>query len=1145
MRRRLGQRRGALRTMLVPLLAAGVLYAPTAIVNHPAMLVSLLAGDAAMMLVCCRMLGFSGQTRDTRNLVSAGFLYSAFAAIYGALVALLVAWPIRQLADGGSLSSALLLSVAFVVAIFCLFRIWPIYALPFISDDLPSRRPQDESSMSMKPGTLIAQARELTAEPDVFFRYGLPPSFMLALLAISALATAGIGFQFPATDRIAIVACHALLIAPLANWLLLRCTLRAWLAQWRPHPLETTNSTPEIAADAATDAHQPPLADDISQAELDETLLRALRSAQVQLALDAIERGADANAQPAPDSRDQRTPVMIAVTLPDLRPLRALIAKRADVNGAHGGITPLIAATRDSYEGRPDAVTMLVANGADAGAADAAGNTPLHHAARCENPIIAALLLDTKVDINAVNADGHTALDIACANANWPLTEFLLDHRAAADVVNAVPALCCAAGIAEDDTTGVRLLLKHRAKVDATAPLGRTALMTAALAGHARIVDALLAAGANVDIADQRGTTALMEAARAGAAAAIHALGKRKVAFDALDAGGRNALMHACQSRQAGEDTVRALLALGADRSLATPQGQRAVDLAAAAGRWPIVALLDPAYPVPSSFDSAQPVAAESQPNHLLDALRFGHWNIVAGFSGIVRDWSPTTLAELYLDLAGDGEATAAARAWLLNHGLDGAAKIDAETTLLDELVERLPESAPAFRDLVARGAAVGGAGLLARVLETATGAHVDVVRALAHELLARGADAFGPTTKNAPTTNAPSALHAAIAVGDEAIVDNLLERGCDPNARNARGDTPLHLAVARGADAIVRQLVAAGANPGVANACGDTALGAALARRSVLSRWLAWPNWPLPLRRLRASDMPDAAARGDADATTRLRELGLPLDGEDAQGATALIRAAGAGHAALLMQLLDAGADAAHVTRSGMHVLAAAVAARREAVVRTLLNHQVAPDTRIAGGGTALTLACALGESRIVDALLEAGADANALDDHGGTPLHAAAQYAFSRGDADAARAVFERLLRAGAQIARRNRGGQDALLVLLGAREAPGAHCDAEQLRTLCEWLVDRGAAVDTQDERGVGALHACALHGLIGCVRLLKAHGAPLDLVDAFGRSAADVAALVGYVDVAAELGLRVGDVAVPGVRQTLRRPARAPD
>ena len=80
--------------------------------------------------------------------------------------------------------------------------------------------------------------------------------------------------------------------------------------------------------------------------------------------------------------------------------------------------------------------------------------------------------------------------------------------------------------------------------------------------------------------------------------------------------------------------------------------------------------------------------------------------------------------------------------------------------------------------------------------------------------------------------------------------------------------------------------------------------------------------------------------------------------------------------------------------------------------------------------------------------------------------------------------------------------------------------------------------------KDKRGVGVLHACALHGLSTCVRLLKSHGAPLDLVDGFDRTAADVASLLGYVDVAAELG-GAAAMPMPGVRQTLRRPARAPD
>ena len=1117
--------------VFAPLLVAAVLYALSAWSAHPATLVALLAANTAVMACCSRALGFF-ESRDLRSVVTDSLRHFVLAAAYTLFVALLIAWPSHQLGNGGSLWSTLLLSGALVVALFGLYRVWPALALPFVRDDLTA---SPSARASSKPGlrTVLALACDLSVEPDVFFRYGLPAALASMLLALGALALDGIGLDLRAQNRLAVVGAYALLLSPLAHWVVLRCTLRAWLAQARPRILDIDQA--HAAAPDELDATGTSPQADLPEADLDATLLRALRSAQLPLALDAIERGADPNTLPPPDSRDQRTPVMIAATLPDLRPLRALIAKGADINRAHGGNTPLVVATRDSYEGRPDAVTMLLANGADAGVTDAAGNTPLHHAARCESPIVAALLLDTKVDINAVNADGHTALGVACASANWPLAGFLLDHRAATDVADAVPALVCAASIAEDDITGVRMLLKQRARIDAVAPLGRTALMTAALAGHAHVVDVLLAAGATVDAADQRGTTALMEAARAGADAAIHAIGKRKPTVDALDTTGRSALMHACQSRQANEDTVRALLALGADRALATPQGQRAVDLAAAAGRWPIVTLLDPDYPVPSAFDSASPSTVANSPAQLLDALRFGPWHVVAGFSAVVRTWPPTVLAELYLDLPGDDAASGAARAWLLNHGLDGTATIDAETALFDELLARLPDTAHALSDLIARGHPVGGAALLGRVLHSAAGEQAQSLRTLTHDLFERGADFFG----------SPLALHPAIACGDEALVCALLERGCDPNARDAHGNTALHLAVARESDPIVRRLVGAGASPGIANACGETPLGAALARRSGLSRWLAWPNWPLPPRRLYPFDLPDAAARGDADAIARLLELGFPLDSEDARGATALIRAAGAGHAALVVQLLEAGADAGHVTRSGVHVLAAAVGARREAVVRTLLNHQVAPDTRIAGGGTALTLACALGEPRIVDALLEAGADPDAADEQGGTPLHAAAQYAFARGDAATARAVFERLLRAGAHIARRNRNGQDALLVLLGAREQPGAHCDAEQLRILCEWLIDHGAAVDTQDERGVGALHACALHGLIGCARLLKAHGAPLDLVDAFDRSAADVAALVGYVDVAAELGLRVGDVAMPGVRQTLRKPARAPE
>ena len=50
-----------------------------------------------------------------------------------------------------------------------------------------------------------------------------------------------------------------------------------------------------------------------------------------------------------------------------------------------------------------------------------------------------------------------------------------------------------------------------------------------------------------------------------------------------------------------------------------------------------------------------------------------------------------------------------------------------------------------------------------------------------------------------------------------------------------------------------------------------------------------------------------------------------------------------------------------------------------------------------MSGGGTALILAAALGLPRLAEALLEAGADVNAADEQGTTPLLASAQSGFA----------------------------------------------------------------------------------------------------------------------------------------------------
>jgi len=1122
------------------LLPAWLLFALAALIDHPLALVLMLAANALALTAICRAIGFGRESDFLRSVARRGLAYFILLTAYTAFVAAVLAGPALWLSKDNSLSAALALSGALVLALLVLWRIWPAFALPLLWDDAYPHDDERGSWLSAALRRSLAFARHLTRENDLFFGYGLPAACAALLLATGALALAGLGGFLGGEVRVVGLFLYAVLIAPLANALLANRCLRALLADARSARQQRHANNDATAAEPAPGSAAPGLPSGIGRAELDATLLCAVQSAQTSLALAALERGADPNVLPGPDQRDQRSALTIAVTLPDLRLLRALIAKGVDVNKAHGGITPLLAATRDSFQGRPDAVTTLLANGASARCTDAAGNTPLHHAARCAEPIIAALLLDAAADVNAVNGEGLTALGMACGNAGWTNAAFLLERGAKVEVEHAQPALLLAAGVTDDDPAGVKMLLKHRANADVQGPLERTALMTAALAGHSRIVEALLAGGASVELADHRGTTALMEAARSGAVAAIHALGKRKANPDATDANERTALIIACQSRHASEEAVRALLAMGADRARAGVDGKRALDHAAAAGRWHIVALLDPAYPLPSSLGGGAPAAQHASTDHLLDALRFGHWNVAAEFVGVLAEWPPTALAELYADLAdadlGD------ARAWLLNHGLQGDAVLGDGRTLLDRLVATLPASSAALEQWLGSAAHVGGAGLVARVLALAPpGTDGDALRAIAAKLIDRGADIFGAASGQR------SALHLAVAQGDVRLATRLLDLGADPNARDAQGRTPLHLSFAadvRQAEPLLRLLVRAGASAEIATATGETPLGLALAQpQREFAHWLNWTQWRLPGRRLRADDLPAAAALGDIGAVERLLQLGLAIDSEDAKGATALIRAAGSGHAALVVRLLEAGADTAHAAHSGIHCLGAAVSAKREAVVRTLLNHGVAPDARLAGGATALMVAAALGQLTTTAALLEAGADANAVDERGATALQVAAQYAFDSGDSGVARGLFDALLRAGAQIDARNQAGQDALLILLGARAQPGTRCDAEHLLQLTGFLLEHGAKVATQDQRGVGMLHACALHGLFGCARLLKAHGAPLDLVDGFDRSAADVAALLGYVDVAAELGS--AQAPLPSVRQTLRRPARAPD
>jgi ankyrin repeat protein len=1081
-------------------------------------LVALLSGNAfSLIAMSCFM-----QLRRRRGLlgdIDAVLAYAVLSAAYAGIVAVLVGYPLQHLQYEATLGAALAVSGAAVLAMLGLWHFWPAFGLIAID---AARQVPGTKRRSILTGS-IALARELSHENELFFSHGLIAAAVMLLLAQGALSLSGVGVAVPAGPRFYAFGVYAA-FAALAHWLILQRAASALLHDCRrEHGEHAHEAAAQHAAQAVAEETTQTLPDD--RADLNAMLLRCVRAGQVKLALSALEHGADANGVPPAEDRDQRSLLVLAALNPDMRLLRGLIAKGADLNHAHAGLLPLIAATRDSHEGRAEAVTTLLTNGAHPNCVDAEGSTPLHFAALAAKPIVAAMLCDAGALPDAINRAGHTPLGMACAAANWELVRFLLERGAKLEVPHAQPALHAAASIAEDDVQGVKLLLKRKARVDARDALGRTALMTATLHGHAAIAKALLDAGAQVNASDTHGTTALMEAARADAHEVIEELALHKPAADLVDHGGRSALIIASQSRRASEDTVRALLALGAARTLVVADGRRAVDFAAASGRWSIVALLDPDYPRPatvSDAEAAAPCAADS-PEHLLDALRFGNWAVVDKFADGVGEWPPAERARLFADLATHSDATT--RGWLLNRGLDANAALADGTPLLLAVLAQLPESLPAAQQLVAAGAVVGGSAALQRAC--AVLAQAPALTPFALDLVERGADCF------AADSDGRTVLAQAVTGASVELTQTLLARGVDPQVRDRLGRTPLFAALsapAAVAPVLIQSLLRAGANPEARSANGETPLGLALARPDLQSL-LNWPKWKLPRRMLRGFDLVDAAAAGDAAAVNRLIALGLPLDAIDAQGATALLRAAGNGHAEVVAELLKRGVDSAQMAPSGATALSAAVSARQGAIVDVLLQHGVAADQRLPGGATALMLAAGLGFPELVARLLAHGADANASDERGMRALHAAALYAFSGQDAERARRTLEALVEARADINARTGSGQTALALLLGAQAPARSSADQKQLLALLPPLLRNGADVDAQDKRGVGALHACAMHGLLLPARALLAAGADPARVDVLERSPREIAHLLGFVDVAAELGLPVAQRRAP--------------
>jgi len=162
-------------------------------------------------------------------------------------------------------------------------------------------------------------------------------------------------------------------------------------------------------------------------------LIRALESedpSYVQAVLDA------AREPNAPLGEDGATPLALAARIGEAELAQSLLARGADP--AHTDAEGWTALHWAVHEKREAAVRVLLDHDGAAGVntPDAAGTTPLMHAAEAGSEALARLLLERGADTNAVNRDGLSALTLAATGGHAGVLQILLDAGARVDMTD-------------------------------------------------------------------------------------------------------------------------------------------------------------------------------------------------------------------------------------------------------------------------------------------------------------------------------------------------------------------------------------------------------------------------------------------------------------------------------------------------------------------------------------------------------------------------------------------------------------------------------------------------------------------------------------------------------------------------------------
>ena len=241
------------------------------------------------------------------------------------------------------------------------------------------------------------------------------------------------------------------------------------------------------------------------------------------------------------------------------------------------------------------------------------------------------------------------------------------------------------------------------------------------------------------------------------------------------------------------------------------------------------------------------------------------------------------------------------------------------------------------------------------------------------------------------------------------------------------------------------------------------------------------------------------AAENGCEPLAKTLLDAGASLEARDGRGFNPLARAAKSGQKEIVALFLDRGAQIDARSLEGATALYEAAETGRLPIVRELVDRGANISLAGRSGITPLAAAAYMGSEPIVELLIEKGADPKIMDKTEKTAI----VYAAGRGFPD----IVTLLLDHGVDINARYGNDLTVLMWAAGYSDEAGT----QDMEKVIKLLLDRGARLDDQDNRGRTPLMIAAELNHTVAVDLLLARGADKSLRDKQGKSAADLTTL----------------------------------